>query len=379
MTTQMQTLDLAKGATLTELEALLAQINADGANVGPVRLRSASSSDGGILADVWSGIVVGTAARLNPTQLVAWGLTDPIAPNSSFAATLPFMVGLSLAESIMPDGGDPIDRERARKYFANRHQGVVDPESGLSQMLVEFDPDYRRAQILSGRDRVGSNSTSSELKSFEMLILEFRQRLEIGALRRRMDPQNRGPAGDLGKFLFELYENGLDYGSRGRDGKTAAGTRLMRIKKHVANNKKQLIDRCGTFEQLRNYAREAVPDVSAPALIEATISDFGLGIVDSYSNSPAGSLIELPRRELLEQLVYGRLSSKSGDPSAGLGIQKALDAARRMNGFVSLRTAEFWLTASFAGPSPSARLRDVGPGPHPRVAGTHWQLLWLQP
>lgn len=115
------------------------------------------------------------------------------------------------------------------------------------------------------------------------------------------------------------------------------------------------------------------------ALVEASISDFGLGIVDGFQASAAGYGPDADRLELLEQLIYGRLTSKSNDTSAGLGIQNALDAARRMNAFVSLRTAEFWMAVSFLPEKPEARLVHLGMAPHPPVAGTHWQIFWPQP
>lgn len=378
MMAQKLAIDLSKAATLADFEAVLNQLEGS-PEESLVRLRAASTFEGGILADIWASIVTGTAARHRQVELAAWGITEAIGPASTFAVTPTFLAGASIAHSIAPEGGQEIDKERARKYLATRHQGLVNPGSGASQMLVEFDPDYRRAQILRGR--AGAEALSPTLRSrmFEQLVLGFRRKLEIGALRRNLAPKSLGPAGDLGKFLAEIHENGAEHGSRAADGKTLSGTRLMRMKKHVASNKKQLLERCGSFDALRDYVLQGVPDTAGPALVEASISDFGLGIVDGFSRSPAASNINLGRRELLDELIYGRLSSKSSDPSAGFGIQKALDAARRMSGFVSLRTAEFWLSASFAGDEQNVRLDDVPGGPHPKVEGTHWQLLWLQP
>ena len=376
MTNQANTIDIVKGSTLDDLELILSQL-AEIPDETPLRLRTASTFDGGILADIWAAILVGTASRRHRSDMVAWGVIDAIAPASAFAMTPAFLAGASLATSISPEGGEEINKERARKYLATRYLGLVDHNSGASQMLVEFDPDYRSAQILRGR--ADAVQPSLRAKMFQQLVLEFRAKLEIGALRRNIEPRSVGPAGDLGKFLAEIHENGVEHGSRGADGKTLPGTRFMRVKKHVANNKQQLLDRCGNFEALRDFVSAALPNTGGPALIEASISDFGLGIVDGFSRTPAANNINLGRREMLHELIYGRLSSKSGDPSAGLGIQKALEAARRMSGFVSLRTAEFWLSASFAGAETNIRLEDVPDGPHPKVEGTHWQLLWLQP
>lgn len=377
MTSQPLTLDVPKGAGLGELETLLSQLAVTPVET-PLRLRIASSFEGSILADLWTAMLVGTAARRHGCDVIAWGLQQ-LTPRTGFASSPPFLAAASLASSISPESGKPINRERARKYLAARHGGLVEPESGSAQCLVEFDPDYPNAPLLRGR--LSSLPPPPGLRSrlFERLVLDFRKRLEIGALRRRIEPQDQGPAGNLGRFLAELHENGAEHGSRARDGKTLAGTRTMRIKKHVANNKTQLLERCEGFERLRDYMAKAVPDTGGTAMVEASISDFGLGMVDGFSSSPAARNIDLKGRALLEALIYERLSAKSGDPSAGLGIRKALEAARRMNGFVSLRTGEFWLAASFADGAPDIRLEDVGGGARPMVAGTHWQLFWLQP
>ena len=377
MTTKAQTMDLPKSATLADMESMLATME-EARPQSPLRLRTASTFDGGILSDIWAAILIGTASRRHQCELIAWGLQEQITSKTIFAMTPAFLTGASLASSISPELGKEINRDIARRHFATRFDGLVNPTSGLTQMLVEFDPDYRNAAKL--RSRSGSNvvTPTSRTSMFQQLVLDFRKQLEIGALRRGIEPSARGAAGDLAKFLAELHENSAEHGSRGEDGKTLPGTRFLQVKKHVANSKQSLLERSGSFGELQRYLDVAVPDVSGPALIEASISDFGLGIVDGFSRSPAASNIKLPRRELLDELLYTRLSSKSGDPSAGLGIQKALQAARRMSGFVSLRTGEFWLSGSFADADPDIRLHDV-PGPHPSVAGTHWQLLWLQP
>jgi hypothetical protein len=376
-TIRPRTFDIPKGATVGELETLLARLAEVSAETR-LRLRVASSVEGSILADVWSGIAVGTAARRTACDVVAWGLREFV-PTAPFARSPAFLVAVSVASSIFSESSGPIDPGRARKYLASRHAGLVEPESGSTQCLVEFDPDYPTAAVLRGRLSSASSPPGLRSRMFERLVLDFRRRLEIGALRRRIEPQDKGPAGHLGRFMAELHENGAEHGSRGPDGKTRAGTRTMRIKKHVANSKPQLLERCGSFDLLHDYVSATVPEAGGAAIIEASISDFGLGMVEAFLSTPAGRNMNLTGRALLDALIYERLSAKSGDPSAGLGIRKALEAARQMNGFVSLRTGEFWLAASFADGAAGILLEDVADGPHPKVAGTHWQLLWPQP
>ncbi|MGB8842762.1 MAG: hypothetical protein WCC64_17035 [Aliidongia sp.] len=375
-----QVIEINRSATVANIESAFARLaSSPEGEVSRLRLKIGSNYEGGMLSDIWAAILAGTACRRYPTRLIAWGLQSDIETDTAFASTLAFLASLAIAEAVSPERGHDVDLASMRKHIAIQNKGLVDPHSGAAQTLVEFDPDHSVAPILRGGGGFASVTPLVRKKLFEQLILHFRRRLEIGALRRGFEPVGAGPAGDLGRFLAELHENGIEHGSHDTQGRRIAGSRFMRVRKHVANNKQQLIDRCGSVTELARHVELSVHTNGPAALIEASISDFGLGIVDAFTASPAAAGLTLGRRDLLESLVYERLSSKSSDPSAGLGIQKALDAARRMQAFVSLRTAEFWLTVSFAGGGAQPRLRDVGEGHHSAVAGTHWQILWHQP
>jgi hypothetical protein len=365
--------------TVHDIEQIITDIdswNAQGEST--VDLKLGGRIEGSVLSDIWAAIATGTLSRKSGVRLIAWGLQQNIEPTTTFTRTPAFLVGLAMAESIAPEHGQDVDRQEMRKYFAIQNKGLVDPESGAAQTLVEFDPDYSIAPTLRGGQGFASVTPLVRKQIFEQLILVFRHRLEIGARRRGIAPVAKGAAGVVGKFLAELHENGIEHGSRDAQGKTIPGTRFMRIRKHAANNKQQLLDRCASLSELAQHVERSLSPTNTPALIEAAVSDFGLGIVDAFTASAAGDNLRMSRRELLEALIYDRLSSKSGDPSAGLGIQKALAAARQMGAFVSLRTAEFWMTVSFADDNSEPKLRDLSDKTHGRVAGTHWQILWHQ-
>lgn len=374
------TIEISRTATVASIENAFGRIApADTGDESPLRLKMGSRYEGGMLSDIWAAILAGTACRRHATHLIAWGLQTDIKPDTVFASTPAFLASLSIAQAISSEGGHDLELAEMRRHFALRNAGLVDLESGVAQMLVEFDPDHSVAPILRGGSGFAPVTPVMRKKLFEQLILRFRRRLEIGALRRGVVPVGTGPAGDLGRFLWELHENAIEHGSRDAEGRRIAGTRFMRLRKHAANHKQQLVDRCGSIVELARHIELSAPVRSPAALIEASISDFGLGMVDAFATSPAAAGLTLGRRAVLEGLIYDRLSSKSGDPSAGLGIQKALEAARRMQAFVSLRTGEFWLTVSFAGAEAEPRLRDMGDQCHPVIAGTHWQILWHQP
>jgi hypothetical protein len=340
-----------------------------------VELRLPSQSNA-ILSDVWLGIVTGSCSAEWPTTVVARGVPD-LTADSQFFSTPAGLAAIQTARAILPEGG----RDRAVEMTKILHQliaqeGGLIPTRGGGQILLEADPDFPIAPVLrAGSSMVGE--PSERRRMFAQLVLSFRKKVEIGALRRAVNPVSEGPAGAVGRFLFELHENGLEHGSRDGGGRKIRGSRTLRIRKHVANRPGELAARHGNWAELQVYLER----VQATALVEASVSDFGLGIVDGFLATPQGTgHRHLDRRDLLDSLLFERLSSKGLDPASGLGIQRALRAASQMQAFVSVRTAEFWLSGSFLDGQRDVRLSDVGPvGPRAAVRGTHWQILWPQP
>jgi hypothetical protein len=371
-------LELSRSFTVASAEQLLHSLNDAEGSASEYRLRVASSNEGGILADLWAAIVVGTACHRSPTDVIAWGLRKPIKRATPFALSPAFIAALPAARSVASESGEAVPTSEARRVLALVNKGLLDPASGSAQTLVEFDPDYPVAPVLRGGSGFEPESPLVRKRLFGQQVLEFRQRLEIGGLRRGVNPVNAGAAGDVGRFLAELHENGAEHGSRNSEGKAGRGVRFLRLRKHVAASRTELAARCGEIDALARHVECTLSETGASTIVEASVSDFGPGIVDGFLQSASAEGINLPRRQLLESLIYERLSSKSRDPHAGLGIQKALQAARRMQAFVSLRTAEFWLTASYGPGADEVILADVPGGPHPPVVGTHWQILWPQ-
>ncbi|TAX34220.1 hypothetical protein [Rhizobium leguminosarum] len=373
-------LRLKAKSTIHDLEGVIADERWGGPEPRSVDLRIPSAFEPDILADIWAGMLTGTLCRNHIVKTVGWGISDAITATSNIATSPAFLASLSSANTIASESGAEVDSASLRREFALLLHGLVDVTSGKVQTLVEFDPEYSVAPALRGGDGFAEVSALDRKRIFEQLVLEFRQKLEVAAIRYGVTPVNSGAAGDIGKFLEEIHENAHEHGSRDASGRTIRGTRLMRMRKHLADSKKQLSERCGTFSALAKHIEDSFAEnTKLPVLIEACVSDFGSGIVDGFLATDAGRMLQRTnRRELLEALIYDRLSSKSSDPSAGLGLQKALDAARQMGAFVSLRTGEFWLTVSFAKAGGEPKLEDVSKEALGKVAGTHWQILWTQ-
>ncbi len=374
-----RTIQIGRTNSVENVERMIYDLT-QGPEEDSVDVKLPTNPDGSVLGDVWANIFLGTLARRSATRVIGWGLSE-ITAQSTIASTPAFLSALSMASTVAPEHGANANSAEIRKHFSITQKGLVDPTSGAAKTLVEFDPDFSVAPMLRGGSGFAAVTPLERKRIFENLVLRFRHALEISAIRHGVTPSKSGPAGDLGRFLTELHENAYEHGSRDSSGKMLRGTRLLRLKKRAANSKDILVQRCAGMPGLAEHVQQSIPKGSAtPALVEASVSDFGLGMVDGFRLSDAGRNIRTEnRRELLEALIYERLSSKGSDPSAGLGIQKALDAARRMGAFVSLRTAEFWLTVSFASSDAVPRLTDASPEPCGKVAGTHWQILWAQP
>src|SRR5690606_10085331 len=138
--------------------------------------------------------------------------------------------------------------------------------------------------------------------------------------------------------------------------------------------REQLRQKAGSFDELNAFIAKQ-SEFGTVNLVEASVSDFGPGILDGFLASDAAHRYRSrPRAEVLELLLHDKLSRKTADPNAGFGISNALRAAKAMYAFVSLRTGEFWFTYD-GSDGAAARLRPR-PGRFPQVDGTHWQLLY---
>jgi hypothetical protein len=198
-------------------------------------------------------------------------------------------------------------------------------------------------------------------------------KLEIGALARRRSansPRESSEKGTILEFLYELHANAFEHG------RVDKNVRLLRLQKHQYPHRNIALRHAPELDELGCYlkAQPERPSNKLFNLVEASVTDFGRGILDGFLSTFAGrGHMQRPRDELLDALLHEQLSCKSSDPNAGLGIGRALASAREMDAYVSLRTGEFWLTMKGQlDESPRLTFRK---GSFPKIVGTHWQLL----
>lgn len=198
--------------------------------------------------------------------------------------------------------------------------------------------------------------------------------LEIGALARGPRPSRAtrisAAKGTILEFLYELHSNAFEHG------RVDNSVRLLRLQKHQYPSRDTALRHAVELTELAEYLNTQPnrPSNRLFNLVEASVSDFGQGIIDGFLSTFAGlPHKQRPRKDLLDDLLHDQLSCKSTDPNAGLGIKQALTAALEIDAFVSLRTGEFWLTMRGRQEGqPRLRFRE---GIFPKIVGTHWQLL----
>ena len=377
--------DVGRNNSLMEVERHLSNLDQTTGQEYILRLATKTSNE--IFADIWAAILTGTVCchASGNVEILTWGyqsLKSDIR-RTNFAFTLHGLVALQLAESVVTDTHRvPVDGDAVEELVSITQKGILETKGGSTRTLVEFDP--QQATALALQDSSISKNLDRQTtrrRLFHQLLLNFRKALEVGNLRRNINPIGVGAIGSLATFISELHDNAYEHGRlTPGDSSRNRNIRFFRLKKHIANTSEQMIDKSLNFNKLSNYMKHMSKGHGQQVFIEASVSDFGLGIVDHFLISKNGRFYASHKRnELLHSLLHENLSAKSGDPAAGYGIQHALRAAKKLSGFVSLRTGEFWLAQSYADPSSPTKLVAVDKEHHPAVAGTHWQFIWPNP
>jgi hypothetical protein len=377
-TVQGARLDVGRGTTVElierELEEQLPQSRH--AAAGDINLRIVQDPGSSLFADIWSAIAIGSAARAaHHLEVALWGLEFDGAQISPFWTSPGGFAAMQMASHVCAEAdGRPIDIESLRRGIFREGEGIGDYQLERSRTIVEFDHDYGLAPVIAPPPGLSPSAfRATRRRLIDWAVLQFRRKLDLGALHKGITTQAEGVAGAVGAFIFELYDNADQYG---RPPVYDRGFRMLRMRKHVGNNREELLTRAGTLPGVQDYLARVFPaGVGTVALIEASISDFGPGIVDGFLASPAGSAYKRSDRgDLLDRLIHERFGSRPADPASGRGLSNALEALSSMGGYASLRTGEFFAWASCAASEPQPRMA-IERGRVP-IAGTHWQLLW---
>jgi hypothetical protein len=334
----------------------------------------AAQQSGGPFQDIWASVALASLhGKCANGQLVAWGRQDwkPFddgALSDVNESSLPFSpAGLFAIEAGLPivtDTNAPITLDPAKiiDLLVRKHFMLGDG-GGRERVVVELDPGYPVAPVFK--------SDYYDFEAFKFALRDIRENIEIGGTQRQMKIGVEGTALNLARFLFEIRQNAFEHASASKS------VRLFRIKKRAFNNRDLALQWAQSFPKLREYLEYTLSAHGSSFIYEASISDFGNGIVDNLLDSPNGEIYQdRSREEILNLLLHTQLSSKISDADAGEGITDALWAARNMWAFVSLRTGEFWKYQDTTNDTPVG-LKDCFPGKElAKVVGTHWQIIY---
>lgn len=365
-------LEIRASDGVADVERKIAQLQADLSRVkGGCDLfgaKLASDRRASFFKDIWAAMAVaGGIDHCARARVVAWGLKDwsNRDDEDAFALSLPSILALQRGARIVTDARPPEPLEEAEvKRNITRHGGVIGT-GGRQRTVIELDPDLPVAAALT--------TGAVRRDTFFEFVRGVLSLLEIGALARKGAIRESPAKGTILEFLYELHSNGYEHAQLDHR------VRFLRLQKHLYPHRDVAARHAIEFDELLRYigSQEERPSNRQFNLVEASVSDFGPGILDGFLSTFAGrAFANFPRRELMDKLLHEQLSSKSSDPNAGLGIGQALAAAREIDAFVSLRTGEFWLTMRGKHGGYRMSFRE---GALPTVVGTHWQLLLRDP
>jgi len=360
-------LRISKTDGIAPIEQKLAKLTSDLSQPGRRSLFAYIASDrrATFFKDIWTSIALATGIdRSRDTEVIAWGLQDwaGLADIDGFALSHPSLVAMQRGVQIFTDRNprQRLDATAVRRCIS-MSGGLLGSEGARYRTVVELDPELPRAAVLSGGLKARD--------TFFDFVRDALQDVQISSQasgRRAVNPAKNA----ILEWLFELHTNGYEHARRDES------ARLLRIQKHPYPNRSKALEHAQQLAELSEYieSQDERPSNRMFNLVEASVSDFGPGILDGFLSTYMGeAYCNKPRHEVLNRLLHDQLSCKSSDPNAGLGIGQALQAARSLDAFVSLRTGEFSLyMRGQLDDSPILKFRE---GPFPSVVGTHWQLL----
>jgi len=191
------------------------------------------------------------------------------------------------------------------------------------------------------------------------------------------------PDDAVASFIFEIFQNGFRHGCRNADGSPIPGLRYVSLRKHIGFDRLEFVRRASGFQDLEEYLATQFPTPGTKSFLEISVADHGMGIIRRFlaTRPEYGPVPETndSKLVLLNRIISQSLSSNTMQSGAGRGLGRALEAVRRLRGFVSLRTDNLWLVYSPENTHTNIdqsfrEARNIDNLPD--VPGTHFNLLF---
>jgi len=382
---QMKTIDIQAGDDLAKLEEGIARLNAEPVGA-EFTIRLARNLNAHFFKQSRVAAFFATAAQRGLVRLRDWHHTwTPDDFKTVYRSSVGHLASAVYAREISNEHGVRPPFAGGDVTAAVAHDGgILEPHnpasrefSGTSLSFCSIDPGFSEPLALAGLI-YNKKQFVDELTSIK------RRDLDRDRSHATMDLfAEDSPDRELAGYVFELYQNGYEHGNRSRADKKQVipGLRFISLRKHIAPNFAHLHAYADGFPELGDYLRKQHERHQVLKYYEVAVSDQGLGMLDRFLIDRPDYLSEAGSRgarlHLLKRLLTETLTSKKGAPGAGGGLIRALRAARELNGFVSIRTGEFWIHCSYAeaGSLPMELTEVTGATPAP-VAGTHFNALF---
>jgi hypothetical protein len=392
----MPELKIQSETNLMDLERLLASA---GLLDGEINVWLARQRKHQFFKDAALSQFFATLGRRSPFRLVDWHnewKTDEIIEH--FGENLAGLAGCVHAEKVvnLVDAASPLQKENLR-FAVNERGGLLKRKDAQKPSIRElaflaFDPEEREPLALAG--------LLHQQEEFIRAISDYKRTMLDLSLNEHPDLFGAGPAAQraLAEFVFELYQNGAEHGNRDADNQLLSGMRSLSIRRHNPGSMRDLHGFAEGFPELAAYVKDWTSLNRGTAFYEVSVVDNGLGILGRFVASrrefegylrTRNDRLALLQRILLTPkpaadmarptpVAYTSKDVMGIERGAGRGLERALAAVARLNGFVSLRTGEFWLYRSFPKSSDlgDIAMHEVGQGPFGNVAGTCFTALF---
>ncbi|MCH7915731.1 MAG: hypothetical protein IH856_22300 [Deltaproteobacteria bacterium] len=342
--------------------------------------------------------LIASAASNRRLSVIDWTQTKNVSEiNQRFGTTIEGLTSLIYSDHILNATKDAIDPDTSNiKWTIVQREGIAEPDArGASLTFCAFDetdaPSIPIAFIsMDTKEKFSREFIKYRRKYFEAGVGEkYSEQIEPALFEHDVGGEKLQVARpssdvDLAHFVFELFQNSLEHGCKDEKGRVVRGFRYITIRKHISHNKDEFISRAADFYELKRYLDSNISGNRTFSFYEISISDHGLGIIERFSVTRPDLDVECEGGEdqarLINRIMAHALSSKRAVSGAGHGLKRAMNAVKRLRGFVSLRTNNCWLYYTHnSSPSHAAdvELFPVRESENlPRVAGTHVNMLF---
>jgi hypothetical protein len=392
----MSEIQINKTTHLRDLEKHLCHVSAN--QKVPLKIHLARQRKHQFFKEPAMAQFFATVARITPYVLVdshhSWTPEEAL---EHYGQNLAGISGATSATTITnrADASPPYGPKDFQQSIAGRH-GLLKPYGqGVSRVrelafLAFDDKRPREPAALAG--------LVYDQDGFVRRVQQWREQLlDINPGHQQELFMSPGAPRPIMEFLHELYQNGVEHGTKAANNEIIPGIRSLSLRLHSPGSMTELKGFAEGLPELEEYLAKWSRFNRGTSFFEVSINDVGLGIIDRFlatrseftndATSTEGRLGLLLRILLTPESTNGSgkyeqaYSSKdiSGqERGAGRGLERALDAVRKLNGFVSLRTAEFWLYRSFPNGEPigDIPMHQIAGGPFVPVAGTCFAAIF---